>query len=84
MSENKQEQKTPRSIQLSLYKRLNIFAKDPFNPVLNNHLLGGTLKGFRSINITGDWRALYIEKTFDDAGLVITFHLLGTHSELYG
>ena len=39
--------------------RLNLFLDDPFNPVLNNHALRGKYQGLRSINVSGDLRAIY-------------------------
>lgn len=59
--------------------RRNIFLVDPFNPVLNNHALSGKFEGYRSINITGDLRAVYT-LIDNDTALFVT---LGTHSQLY-
>jgi len=42
--------------------------------------LTGKYKGFRSINITGDWRAVFRELK---SGEIVYFDLLGTHSKLY-
>lgn len=60
--------------------RLALFAKDPFHPLLNNHALHGNLAGYRSINITGDIRAIY--KVIDEG--TVEFALIGSHGELYG
>lgn len=59
-------------------KRLKLFLEDPFHPLLENHALHGEWQPLRSINITGDYRALYqqIEET-------IEFVLIDTHSNLY-
>ena len=62
-----------------LEERLRLFAQAPFHPTLHNHLLKGELKGYRSINITGDIRALYLKKS-DEA----IFDTVGSHSQLYG
>ncbi|PIS07096.1 hypothetical protein COS66_03750 [Candidatus Berkelbacteria bacterium CG06_land_8_20_14_3_00_43_10] len=59
--------------------RLYIFCHNPFNPILYNHALTGRWKGHRSINITGDIRAIY--KQIDETAVV--FVALGSHSELY-
>ena len=75
---NKQLKKAPLSIKIALRQRLGLFIADQFHPQLNNHTLTGKYKGYRSINITGDWRAIYSEEK--DAGI---FELLGTHSQLY-
>jgi addiction module RelE/StbE family toxin len=59
--------------------RLNLFLEDPFNQLLNNHQLAGKYLGYRSINITGDWRAVYRLIDEDTA----YFTEIGTHSKLY-
>lgn len=74
----KQYLKADKKIKLEFDKRLKQFTKDPFSPQLNNHSLTGRYKGFRSINITGDWRAIFKEEKDN-----VIFQLLGTHSQLY-
>ncbi len=67
-------------IQAAFDARLILFMKNPSSPLLNNHQLIGKRKGHYSINVTGDWRAVYRHL---DEGKVV-FVALGTHSELYG
>lgn len=62
-----------------LIKRLKLFSQDEFNPALNNHSLRGEYQGYRSINITGDLRAIY--KRTDEN---IFFVAIDSHSNLYG
>ncbi|MCH7952032.1 type II toxin-antitoxin system mRNA interferase toxin, RelE/StbE family [Patescibacteria group bacterium] len=76
----KQYKKAPRKIQTAIDRRLKLFIKDPDDPLLRNHSLRGRLKGFRSINITGDWRAVFRE--FEKENLIF-FDTFGTHSQLY-
>lgn len=76
----KHYKKVPSNIKKSFDKRIEVFRQDIFYPILNNHALNGKYTGLRSINITGDWRALYSEH---DGGKLIIFHLINTHSELY-
>ncbi len=71
--------KAPLKIRQQFNKRLDIFINKPFDPLLNNHALVGNFLGKRSINITGDWRAIY---SISSDGVII-FELLGTHSQLY-
>lgn len=59
--------------------RINLFLKDPFNRVLNNHLLHGKYKKCRSINITADLRVIY-EFVKEDTALFIA---IDSHSNLY-
>ena len=77
---SKQFAKAPKKIQLAFKERLMIFMKNKFDVLLNNHQLIGEYSEYRSINITGDWRAIYEE--IDDE--TVYFVYLATHSELYG
>ncbi len=64
-------------------ERSQLFQTDPFHPFLHNHALKGMYKGYRSINVTGDWRALYMESRSASGEVIIEFKLFGTHSQLY-
>ena len=70
-------------IRKSFKQKIAIFAKDPFNPQLNNHPLKREYQGYRSIDITVDYRALYQEKK-EGEDAIAYFTLLGTHDQLYG
>ncbi|MEK7495054.1 MAG: type II toxin-antitoxin system mRNA interferase toxin, RelE/StbE family [Patescibacteria group bacterium] len=78
----KQYSKCPVKIKKALSLRLEIFKKNPFHPILNNHSLIGRYLQNRSINITGDWRAIYSE-VIENKEKVAIFLALGTHSQLY-
>lgn len=71
--------KLPQDCKEKLYERINIFSQDPFNSVLNNHQLHGKLKGKRSINITGDIRAVYEQVDKNS----VSFIIIGNHNNLY-
>lgn len=60
-----------------------IFEEDPFHPLLNNHALKGEYLGYRSINITGDLRAIFQEIS-EGTYEFVEFAEIGTHSQLYG
>ncbi len=75
----KSYEKLPSKIKEQFKKRLDIFAEDQFNFILNNHALHGEWQAFRSINITNDFRALYQSL---DRNLV-EFFIIDTHSNLY-
>lgn len=79
---NKQLKKASLVIKIAFRNRLEIFIQNPFHSQLNNHSLTGTLKGYRSINITGDWRAVFSEQGSSGDELVVIFEILGTHSQL--
>ena len=71
--------KLPKKIQNKFDEKVPIFESDEFDLSLNNHKLHGEYEGYRSINVTGNIRALY-KKTSDED---YYFHAIGTHSELY-
>lgn len=72
--------KLPDKLKKAVKEKLALFCKEPFLQELNNHALSGKYQGYRSINITGDYRAVYKEI---GQGEVI-FVILGSHSHLYG
>lgn len=80
----KQYEKAGSKIQSAFGKRLVLFQQNPHYPLLNNHALIGEYSEFRSIDITGDWRAIFSEELDDNDNKIIIFELLGTHSQLYG
>jgi len=59
-------------------KQFKIFLTDPADQFLGNHRLHGKWSKYRSINITGNIRAIYIQN-----GEIAIFIDIGTHSELY-
>ncbi len=74
----KQYKKLSPKIQKLFQKRFEIFQEDPFDCLLKNHALAGKYKSCRSINVSGDVRAVY---TIDEGE--IKFLSIGTHGELY-
>lgn len=71
--------KLPSNVKDKLKARLILFEQDEFNSLLNNHSLKGKYLGIRSINITGDLRALY-----QKGGHIVIFVSIDSHSNLYG
>ncbi len=71
--------KVPLHIKKAFVGRLRLFQHDRYHPRLNYHRLKGEYRDYWSINVTGDWRAL-----FEEEDGIVKFHLFGTHSELYG
>lgn len=74
----KQYLKSNKKIKNAFSMRLKLFQQNSYHPLLRNHQLTGGYKSYQSINITGDWRAIYSQR-----GNTITFKFLGTHSQLY-
>jgi addiction module RelE/StbE family toxin len=76
----KKFKKCPAEIKEKFKERLEVFINDRHHPLLNNHSLSGELKGCRSLNINGDWRAIFEEL---NNGEIAYFVAIGTHSQLY-
>ena len=76
---DKNLRKVDIKIKKKFRQRLSLFIRNKDDDLLRNHELKGGWTGYKSINVTGDWRAIYEEKD----GVVI-FVALGTHSQLYG
>lgn len=72
-------QKLPVKVQEKFKERLTCFIADQVDPVLNNHKLTGQYLLHRSINVTGDYRAVYREVDVQ----TIKWVTIGTHSQLY-
>lgn len=72
--------KCPLKVQKQFKKRLKLFLENPYHSLLENHALHGGWKDFRSINITGDFRALYYHLGEES----VEFFIIDTHSNLYG
>jgi addiction module RelE/StbE family toxin len=75
----KQAKKLHLEARKKLLERIAIFSDNPLHPLLRNHQLKGKHKEYRSIDITGDIRALYMQKENE-----AIFDTVGTHSQLYG
>jgi addiction module RelE/StbE family toxin len=67
-------------VQKKTLEHIKLFESYQFAEVLDNHALSGKYIGSRSINITGNYRAIY-DLISDDSALFVD---IGTHSQLYG
>ena len=70
--------KLPKYVQEKFKSRIEIFSNEPLARELRNHKLKPPFMGVRSIDITGDYRALYVESDG-----IVEFFDIGTHSQLY-
>lgn len=75
----KQFKKLSKKIKHKAIEQLSVFVLDPIDYRLHNHPLTGEWVGHRSIDITGDIRAVY--KKVDEH--VARFVAIGSPSELY-
>jgi addiction module RelE/StbE family toxin len=66
------------TLRKKIQERITIFSENPLHPILRNHSLKGKYKNYRSIDITGDMRALYLQQETE-----VIFDIIGTHSQLY-
>lgn len=76
---DKQYLKLNAEVKIAFKRRVTIFKNSPFDVTLRNHGLKGRYLGYRSIDITGDVRALYTTQ----GDTIILFGFIGTHSQLY-
>ena len=74
----RQYKQLPEHIKEKFKERRDLFQKDPHHPLLRIHALRGDRKPYKSMNITGDYRALFVIE-----GDEVAFSEIGTHSELY-
>jgi len=77
-----QYRKVNKEIKAAFSETLELFLEDPHHRSLRNHTLKENFAVYNSIDITDDYRALFKETLTADQK-IITFHLLGTHEELY-
>ncbi len=74
----KDYEKISRKIQDKFWSKLELFKVNKNHKTLNNHSVDKAFTNCRSINVTGDYRAIYKQ-----VGNLIIFINIGTHSELY-
>ena len=79
----KQLKKTNVRIRKAFKQRLLLFVENPNDLELNNHPLREPYLGYRSIDITADYRAIYKE-IVQEHDTYIYFTSFGTHTQLYG
>ena len=72
--------KLPKKVKSKAIEQLTIFAVDHMDARLNNHSLTGKWSDHRSINITGNVRAIYTEANEN----IVRFVDIGSHPKLYG
>jgi len=75
----KRLRKASPALRHQFQERVLLFIDDQFHSILNNHPLRGKYVGSRSINITGDYRAIYIIGPDGSA----VFYEMDTHHNLY-
>lgn len=73
-------QRSPVHAQRAFRNRLELFLTHPSHPLLRFHALRGELEAYYSINVTGDWRAIF---RLDRERAELFFVSIGTHSQLY-
>ncbi len=56
---DKMASKLSPKIKAKMVERITVFSKDPLDNILRNHALNTPYRGSYSIDITGDYRAIY-------------------------
>ena len=69
-------------IRKSFKERIHLFIKNPSDPILDNHPLHREFTGYRSIDITANYRAVF-EILQEAEETIYFFFLFGTHKELF-
>lgn len=77
----KRYRKSSDKIQDKFDSQLDLFYKNIYDERLNNHELHGKYSNHRSINVTGNIRAIY--KEIGTITMDVLFVDIGTHGELY-
>ena len=77
---SKKYDKLPKPLQRSSNERLKLLLLNPTHPLLNKHALTAEWAGCSSINVTGNYRAIYRH----EGQSAVCFLTIGTHPELYG
>ena len=75
----KQFSKLPPKVSDQFERRLELLLQDVTSPLLKIHTLTGSRYPLKSMNVTADYRALFL-RTKD----TIIFYEIGSHSGLYG
>lgn len=72
--------KLSSKLQLKFLERSQLFLAHPTRPLLYDHSLRGRWADHRSINVSGDYRAIYRSLGAEQ----YLFVAIGTHHELFG
>ena len=75
----KQFKKLPKKTKNKAVEQLGLFVVDPMDYRLRNHPLTGEWAGYRSIDITNDYRAVY--RLLDEN--IAFFKTVDNHNNLY-
>ena len=76
----KQYKKLSEEVQGKFDKQLSLFRNNPQSRSLGIHRLHGKKKHLFSMNVTGNYRALFLREHKEK----VVFREIGTHSQLYG
>lgn len=76
----RQYKKLSDELRKKVGERLALLIADERNLLLNDHKLNPPFEGYRSINITGDYRLVYKKLARD----VYFLRAVGTHHQLFG
>ncbi len=60
-------------------ERLELFRSNTKHPLLHDHALTGSLRGYRAFSVAADIRIVYFERDED----VIVLYDIGNHNQVY-
>jgi addiction module RelE/StbE family toxin len=80
---NKHRKALPLEIKIAFREARDLFLENPKHPSLRNHPLKSKFQGYRSIDITEDYRVIF-KKRLEGKNDLVIFYMMGTHEDLYG
>ncbi len=72
----------PTEIIISFKETLELLLENPNHERLRRHFLKEKFSGYQSIDVTDDYRAVFREEKTENM-IIIKFHTIGTHKDLY-
>ncbi len=80
---DKKLRQLPTEIITSFKETLELLLENPNHERLRRHFLKEKFAGYQSIDVTDDYRAVFREEKTENT-VIIKFHTIGTHKDLYG
>ena len=72
----------PTDVIISFKETLELLLENPNNEKLRRHFLKEKFSGYQSIDVTDDYRSIFRETKTENT-IIIKFHTIGTHKDLY-
>ncbi len=80
---DKKLKQLPSEIITAFDETLDLFWENPNHKSFRRHFLKEKYAGYQSIDVTDDYRAVFKETKTENM-IIVKFHTIGTHDNLYG